>query len=114
MKQKCAALKELEKGDPKTSLKSITYPRTLYQHGLKRQTLCSSRKKKGSNIKQQILRKANYDSVDQAVFKWFLKVRSQNRPASGVLIQEKALQYAKALGIADFNAADGWIRRPKE
>ena len=55
--------------------------------------------------------KANLNFLNQVVYKWFLGVRTQNVPISGTLIQGKFLQYSQVLGIFDFHASDGWIRR---
>ena len=53
--------------------------------------------KKGQNIKPQKLRGAAHKALDQAVFKWFLNIRSQNVLLLGAIIEEKASSYAKDL-----------------
>lgn len=37
--------------------------------------------------------------IDEAAFSWFVKQRSKNIPVSGPLIQEKAREISRALGI---------------
>ena len=54
---------------------------------------------KGNNVKRQKLRFGDHETLDTAVFKWVLSLRSQNVPLSGSIIQEKASQYAKELSI---------------
>ena len=55
-----------------------------------------------------------YDQVNKAVLKWFTRLRSENVPASGVLIKEKALYFAKELNFEKFQASDGWLDKWKE
>ena len=40
-----------------------------------------------------------YETLDAAVFKWFLNIRSQNVPLSGAIIQDKAGIYLQKLNI---------------
>ena len=61
-----------------------------------------------------MLRGAAHEALDQAVFKWFLNIRSQNVPLSGAIIQENASSYAKELNIENFKTSDCWLRRLKE
>lgn len=49
--------------------------------------------------------------IDKATLEWFGKIRSQNVPASGPMIQVKALEFAAELGIGDFKASNGWLER---
>ena len=42
-----------------------------------------------------------------------MSARSNNIPVSGLVLQEKATDFAKTLGIADFKASNGWIDRWK-
>ena len=39
--------------------------------------------------------------------------RSRNIPFSGLLLKQKAKNYADALGIEDFQGPDGWLTRFK-
>ena len=49
--------------------------------------------------------------LDKAVLEWFSKVRNQNVPVSGPMIQAKALEFAEELGIESFKASNGWLER---
>jgi len=40
-------------------------------------------------------------------------MRSENVPLNGVLIKEKALFFAKELGVENFQASDGWLGKWK-
>ena len=52
-------------------------------------------------------------TFDQALYKWFVKVREQEIPINGLALKEKALKYAEELGIDDFKASNGWFDRWK-
>ena len=82
------------------------------KYGVPKNTFAALEKE--NNVKRQKLRTGDHETLDTAVFKWFLSLRSQNVPLSGATIQEKARQYAKELGIEIFKSSDGWLRRWKE
>ena len=50
------------------------------------------------------VKKNAYEQLNQAVLKWFTRIRSENVPASGILIKEKALYFAKELKLEKFQA----------
>lgn len=60
------------------------------------------------------MRKAQFEDVDAAVFKWFQDVRSRNVPLTGPLIREKALEFAEMLEVENFQASVGWLNRFRE
>jgi len=70
---------------------------------------CSSRKK---------MRKSDDNSLDKAVYLWFIQERSKGTPISGPLIMEKARMLHKAIhpdAIEDvFKASEGWLHRFKQ
>ena len=49
--------------------------------------------------------------LDKAMLEWFSKVRNQNVPVSGPMIQAKALEFDEELGIKSFKASNGWLER---
>lgn len=51
------------------------------------------------------------NKLDAVLFEWFTKVRANNFPISGPLLQEKALEVAGALGIENFKASNGWLEK---
>lgn len=57
------------------------------------------------------LRLGNYQTVDDAVLTWFKDARQHGVPLSGPIIQEKARQFAVALGTSGFDASAGWLYR---
>ena len=65
------------------------------------------------NLKRKNMKAGKYESLGKAVFKWFMSARSNSIPVSGLVLQEKATDFAKMLGIADFKASNGWVDRWK-
>ena len=55
------------------------YLRTLYRPGLRTKKTFSCTRK-GTNAKRQKLKSGNHELVDQAIFNWYLNMRSQNVP----------------------------------
>ena len=41
---------------------------------------------KGNNVKRQMLRTGDHETLETAVFTWLLSLRSQNAPLSGAII----------------------------
>ena len=64
------------------------------------------------NPKQQKTKRARAEN-DKAVYSWFHNTRVNNVPVSGVVLKDKALQFAKSLHLDDFRASDGWLDRWK-
>ena len=50
---------------------------------------------RGKKPKTKGLKGGSYDRLDQAVYKYFLNVRSQNIPVNGPMLKEKAMSYAR-------------------
>ena len=65
------------------------------------------------NVTWQKLWCVVHESLHQAVFEWFLNIRSQNVHLAGAIIQEKVSSHAKVLNIECFKASGGWLRRWK-
>ena len=52
--------------------------------------------------------------VDKAVYTWFISKQSQNIATDGVILKEKALEFAKALEEIGFKASGDWLSNRKE
>ena len=59
------------------------------------------------NPKRQKMKRAENEDLDKAVYTWFHNTRANNVPVSGVVLKEKAMQFAKSLHLDDFRASDG-------
>ena len=56
----------------------------------------------------------SYEEIDKAVFQWFVGKKSQKVPIDGIIFKEKALEFAKTLGIKEFKASDCWLNKWKK
>lgn len=115
VKEKCNAIKDIERGLSNKDV-AIKYgvPKNTVSTWVKNKAKLLKAIEGGSNSKRQKIRSGDFNDVDTTVYKWFISKRSQNIPIDGVLLKEKAMQYAKELGHKEFMASDGWLRRWKE
>ena len=114
LKDKCQALRELEEDVPnKDVAKKYGVPKNTSSTWSKNKDKYFAALEEGSSTKRKKLRQGDHVDLDKIVFKWFLNVRSQNVTLSGDIVQQKAANYAKELGIEDFQASDGWLWRWK-
>ncbi|KAG5877946.1 hypothetical protein JTB14_034256 [Gonioctena quinquepunctata] len=72
--------------------------RNLYQEG-------------GNEEQNRKLPKTEGRALDQIVFNWFCEARNKHLPISGPIIQAKALESAQVLGLDNFKASNGWLKR---
>ena len=111
LQEKCQALKDIEKGLPNKDVATkYGVPKNIISTWIKNKNKILSSLEKGQNAKRRKLRAGAHETLDAAVFKWFLNMRSQNVPLSAGIIQEKASIYAKELNMENFKASDGWLR----
>ena len=64
-----------------------------------------------SNKDVAIMKSDNYELVSQAIFNWFLIMRSQNVPLSASMVQKKQGFFAEEWNTETFQASDGWLQR---
>ena len=76
--------------------------------------LTASLEKKGMNSSEKNTRCGNYEKVDKAIYNWFVRKRSRKIPIYGIIIKEKALKFAKTLGVTEFKASDFWLNNWKK
>jgi hypothetical protein len=69
---------------------------------------------RGGNVSQIKKKLKSYSSqIEEFVYEWFCAARYKNAPISGPLIQEKALEAARALNFGGFKASNGWLHKFK-
>ena len=65
--------------------------------------------------KRKVMRLADDDKLDQALFLWFVQKRSQNLPVSGPVLCEKAAimhaQIHAGESVPPFQGGRGWLWR---
>ena len=113
--EKFQALRDLEKAESNKDVPAkYNVPKNTLSTWVKNKDKLFDALKKSTNDKRQKLKPGNHELVDQAIFNWFLNMRSQNVPLSASMIQEKAVNFAKELNTENFQASDGWLRSWKE
>lgn len=111
--EKVEVIKKLENG--------ISAENICIEYGIKKQTVSDIKKTK-ENIKKHALKINDDDlcnvrkvltstnnNLDEAVFKWFLQMRSSGLPVRGIEIQHAALRFAQQFKILNFKASSGWL-----
>ncbi|GBM41458.1 hypothetical protein AVEN_130927-1 [Araneus ventricosus] len=63
------------------------------------------------NSKNLKFRKTETSEIDEVVIKWFRSARTKNIPINGVLLQEKAREVGRTLGLDTFKASNGWLEK---
>ena len=94
--ENCEALKDLEKGENNKDVAAKdNVPKNTWSIWVRNKKNFFDALKKGTDVKRQKLKSGNHELVDQAIFNWFLNMRSQNVQVSASMIQEKAVIFAK-------------------
>ena len=63
------------------------------------------------NLKRKNVKAEKHEDLDKVVFSRFMSARSNNIPVSRLVLQKKASDLAKKLGIYDFKASNEWVNR---
>lgn len=114
LKDKYEALKKIERGIPKKDVAAqYKVPRNTLSTWVKNKEKIVKAFEGGNNPSTQKLKSSGHENLDQATYKWFVKMREEGLPISGPVIKEKAAKYAVELGIDDFKASNGWFDRWK-
>ena len=53
----------------------------------------------GLDSSQKNTHYGNFENVDKGMYNWFVGKRTQKIPIDGIIIKEKALEFAKTLGV---------------
>ena len=60
------------------------------------------------------MRQGTFANLDQAIFKWFLVVRSRDVAVSTLVFKTKAIEFAEKINVENFKASDGCLDRWKK
>ena len=105
---KCKAVKDLEKGmtNKDVAAKYGVPKNTLSTWVKNKHKLTTSLEKKGMSSSRKSTSCGSYDQIDKAVFHWFVGKRSQKVPIDGIILKQKALEFAKT--------SDCWLSKWKK
>ena len=65
--------------------------------------------KKGNELLTKNACCRNYVKIDKAIYNWLVGKRSQKISIDGIIIKEKALECAIALGVTELKASHCWL-----
>lgn len=117
LEEKQSILSDVDDGIKKKSEIAAKYgiPRstlsTILKNRYKIEAACVSNKFEPNRKRMRL---AKNEEVEIALMKWISEIRSKNRPLTGDILQEKALFFADAFGVEDFQASSGWLQRFKD
>jgi hypothetical protein len=58
---------------------------------------------------RKLLHLGDHQEVEEAANTWFKNVQAANIPVMGPVLQEKAQEFARQMGVKDFEANLGWL-----
>ncbi|CAB3988395.1 tigger transposable element-derived 4-like [Paramuricea clavata] len=89
---KYEALKKIEHGIPKKDVAAeYNVPRNTLSTWLKNEEKIVNAFESGNNRSTHKLKSSNYENLDKAVYKWFVKVRDEGLPVNDPILKEKAI-----------------------
>lgn len=114
IKDKLKIISSLEAGEKQSNLaqKYFVSPAMICQIKKNKQKLVET-----SSCLPETTRKSRttiYVDIDSALFEWFLLQRQKAIPINGPILQEKANEIAKSLGMNQFECSTGWLSRFKK
>lgn len=125
--KKANFLKLEEKGDILEALRTGTTVTSLAkQYNVAKSTISGIKKKEEaitkciSNTysgpgKRKTMRASKLPKMEECLYQWFIQMRNNNCPVSGVMLRDKAKQLHSQIKESDseFTASDGWLQRFK-
>ena len=114
MKKKCEALQKVAKRVAKSTVaRKYDVPNNALSTWIKNKDKIMQSYRECGNVKRRRTRYMPNESLNKAVYKWLLTVRSKNAIVNTLMLKEKASFFAKGFGITDFLPSGGWITRWK-
>ena len=113
LKLKYKVLQELHKGTPQKDLaEKYSILKNTISTWKKNRAKILACYEKGLDLK--IIKPEMYENISKALMKWLLHLRSENIPINGLLLKEKACNFAKEVGVSNFQASNGWLEKWKK
>ena len=105
LKLKCEVLQDLEKGASQKDLaqKYAIPPNTISTWKKNKKKIFESYEK---GLNSERIKPEVFETINKALVKWLLNLRRENIPINGLLLKEKASDFAKELGVPNFQASD--------
>lgn len=120
MEKKIQLIRDLEKGNVTQSqlAKKYNIGRSTVSDILKRRNLYLEQTKSAFYNVRKEYRSLRFSAdggksaqLNEMVWKWFEENMNEGVPMNGPIIQRKAQELAKSLGIDNFKASNGWLAR---
>ena len=113
--KKVEILDKVQKGDSRAELcRSYEIASSTLHTFIKDEKKIRAEFESNRDSKRRVIRTSPFHELEKAVIKWFNIVREQKIAVSGPMVREKALEYAKEMGLNNFAASDGWLDRFKK
>ena len=114
--KKYKALKEIDAGQSciATAKKYGSDKNTVSHWVKKKADKCEAVEGNNASKKRKRIETVTYKELDSAIYNWLKSARYSSIPVSCSIMKEKALEFAKLLGLNEFHASDGWVSRWKK
>ena len=109
LKEKYEAIKKLESGCANKDVAADYVSLSTLSTWLKSKDKIVKAFEGGTSSKMQKLKPCGNENLERALYTWFVQMRQQGVPISGLVLREKALSYAEEMDIKDFIASNGWF-----
>ncbi|XP_065831030.1 tigger transposable element-derived protein 4-like [Oscarella lobularis] len=63
---------------------------------------------------RESFRRSKFDSINEALYQWYLLACSRNIFVGGPILVEKGKEIARRLGVDDFKGSNGWLEKWKK
>nr|XP_054928928.1 tigger transposable element-derived protein 6-like [Dermacentor andersoni] len=108
---KLEVIQRVENGEKKSSIaEAFNIPRSTLSTLLKNKSDIKAKAEQNQHTGAWWVRKAAFEDVEKALYKWFIDVRAQNTLLSGPMLQQKAKNFVFILGAKNFTASSRWLQ----
>ena len=113
--QKIELLDLVKEGKPRTEIcRTYNIPTSTLHQFLKDEVRIREEFEKNRDPNRSMIRNSPFHHLEKALVQWIRAIQEKNIPINGPIVQEKALEFAEAMGVKDFHASGGWLDRFKK